>query len=49
MEVTADRLKEITNLTEHWLTHSKITKRELQQLLGKLQFVCKCIRQGRLI
>ena len=47
MEVTADRLKEITNLTEHWLTHSKITKRELQKLLGKLQFVCKCIRQGR--
>jgi hypothetical protein len=47
MEITPDRLVEITNLTKYWLGQTHITKRQLQQLLGKLQFVCKCVRQGR--
>ena len=30
-----------------WLTKCSFTKRELQQLLGKLSFVSTCVRQGR--
>ena len=47
MEVTQGRVTEIVELTNLWLHKKKSDKRELQQLLGKLQFICKCVRQGR--
>ena len=48
MEVTPGRLAEIASLLEHWKTRKKCKKRELQSLIGKLQFVAKCVPPGRL-
>jgi hypothetical protein len=48
MSVTPDRVKEILGLLDVWLHKSKGTKRELQALIGKLQFIAKCIRSGRI-
>lgn len=47
MEVSPDRVVETLALTADWLKRKHATKVEVQQLLGKLQFVCKCVRQGR--
>jgi hypothetical protein len=48
MSVTPSRLNEISNLIDSWLLKRKATKRDLQSLLGKLQFVAKCVRSGRI-
>lgn len=48
MEVTKERLLEITQLLDLWATKKSATKVQLQSLLGKLQFVAKCVRPGRL-
>ena len=49
MSVTPDRLLELqTDLLPKWLTKRSATKTELQSLIGKLAFVSKCIRPGRL-
>lgn len=47
MKVTPERVIEISLLTEQWLCKIECSKTELQQLLGKLQFVCRCVRPGR--
>jgi hypothetical protein len=48
MSVTQDRIQEIISLVDNWLFKRKATKRELQSLIGKLQFVAKCVRAGRI-
>ena len=49
MSVTPDRLLELqTDLLPKWLTKKSATKTELQSLIGKLAFVSKCVRPGRL-
>ena len=48
MRVTSERLKEISLLTQVWLSKISCSLTELQQLLGKLQFVCRCVRPGRI-
>jgi hypothetical protein len=48
MSVTPDRLNEILQLVDEWLNKSRATKRQLQSLIGKLQFVAKCVRAGRI-
>ena len=49
MSVTPDRLRELQEeLLPQWLRKHSATKRELQSLIGKLAFVCKCVRPGRL-
>ena len=48
MSVTPARLEEITSLLSIWLDKKKASKREIQQLLGKLSFVSKCVRQSRI-
>jgi hypothetical protein len=48
MRVTPERVQEILCLVESWLQKKKASKRELQSLIGKLQFVSKCIRPGRI-
>jgi hypothetical protein len=47
MSITAERLSEIVTLIDSWLVKRRATKRQLQSLVGKLQFVAKCIRAGR--
>jgi hypothetical protein len=48
MSVTPDRLIEIDSLIDKWLVKRRATKRQLQSLVGKLQFVAKCVRAGRI-
>jgi hypothetical protein len=48
MEVTEDRLQEIKLLVVCWLNKTNATLRELQSLIGKLNFVAACVRPGRI-
>jgi len=49
MSVTPARLQELQDvLLPPWLTKKSTTKTELQSLIGKLAFVCKCVRPGHL-
>lgn len=46
--VGPDRLSELMQLLEKWRFQTHATKKDMQRLIGKLQFVAKCIRPGRL-
>lgn len=48
LEVTPERLDEITQLLQAWLSRSSASKQDLQSLIGKLIFVAKCVQPGRL-
>ena len=49
LSVTPGRLLELlADLLPKWLTKKSATKTELQSLIGKLAFVSKCVRPGRL-
>jgi hypothetical protein len=47
MEVTEERLIEIRNLVEFWLKKDRSALKEVQSLIGKLNFVAACVRPGR--
>jgi hypothetical protein len=47
LEVTQERLKEILDLLSVWSCKVVATRREVQSLLGKLQFVASCVRPDR--
>jgi hypothetical protein len=48
LEVTPERVVEISLLTQAWLRKKKCTLKELQSLLGKLHFIAACVRPGRI-
>jgi hypothetical protein len=48
LEVTPDRVREISLLVEAWLRKKKSSLYELQSFLGKLHFVATCVHPGRL-
>jgi len=48
MSITKARLTEIHTLLDCWLGKKSATKRELQSLIGKLQFISKCILFSRI-
>lgn len=41
------RLQELQDILSSWLPKMHFSKRELQQLLGKLAFVTACVRPGQ--
>jgi len=47
MEITADRLQEILLLVDEWLVKEVASLKEVQQLLGKLNFVGACVKASR--
>ena len=47
IEVTQDRVKEMLNELNSWNTKTHATRKELESLIGKLQFASKCIRPDR--
>lgn len=47
LSVTRERLEEILDLLSHWLGKVTATRKEVQSLLGKLNFVASCVRPGR--
>lgn len=48
ISVTPDRLQELERELEEWSVTINVTRRQLESIIGKLQFVCNCIRAGRL-
>ena len=48
MEVTPERLKEIRSLIQSWLNKNDASLKEIQQLLGKLNFIGACVRSSRI-
>ena len=47
IEVTPDRIKEMLAELNGWTTKSTATRKEVESLIGKLQFASKCIKPGR--
>ena len=48
ISVTGDRMLEIKDLLSEWEKKTKSSKVELQSLIGKLQFISKCVQQSRI-
>jgi hypothetical protein len=48
MEVTPDRLIEIKELATAWLGKDLATVKEVQSIIGKLNFVAKCVKPARI-
>ena len=48
IEVTPERLKEINLLLKTWLEKHTASLKEIQSLLGKLNFIAACVRPGRI-
>ena len=47
LEVTPERVVEISLLVQSWLRKKKASLKGLQSLLGKLHFISACVRPGR--
>ena len=47
IEVSPERVADTLTLTDRWASQSRATKQQVQQMVGKLIFICKCVRQGR--
>ena len=48
IEVTTERLEEIKNILLGWLEKETATLKQLQSLVGKLNFIAACLRPGRI-
>ena len=47
MEVTPERVKDMLTELNSWTTKNSATRKELESLIGKLQFTSKCVKPGR--
>ena len=48
MEVPEDKLQDLNTELHTWLYKTKATRKEVESLIGKLQFASKCVRAGRI-
>ena len=48
MEISSDKIKEIQQEVGRWLTKTAAKQKMVESLIGKLQFVAKCVRSGRI-
>ena len=48
MEISKTKLEEIKQELQTWLLRTLATRREVESLVGKLQFVAKCVRAGHI-
>ncbi len=48
LTITKERLLELRILLSLWLDKQQATKKEVQMILGKLNFVASCVRQSRI-
>ena len=49
ISVTPEKMQEITSHLDKWQHKEYYTRNELEQLLGKLQFISNCVRPGRVL
>ena len=49
ISVTEDRMEDICEELHKWRDKVTCTRRELESLLGKLQFISNCVRLGRIL
>ena len=47
LEVTPDRILEIKTLLVEWLSKDLVSQKEVQSLVGKLNFIAACVKPGR--
>lgn len=47
MSIPADKMQDLRLEVSHWLNKSMVSRKQLERLLGKLQFAGTCIRPGR--
>ena len=47
IEVTQDRVQDMLTELNTWNTKTKASRKEVESLIGKLQFASKCIKPGR--
>ena len=47
LKITSDKLQELKQILREWMEARSVTLKQLQQLLGKLNFVCGTVRAGR--
>ena len=47
MSVPEEKLQEIKHTLQTWANKALASKREIQSILGKLQFAAKCVKPGR--
>ena len=48
MEISQEKLEEINKELATWLLKTTAHRREVESLVGKLQFMAKCVRAGRI-
>ena len=48
MEVPPQKLAEIKEELEKWKVKEKATRKDIESLIGKLQFAARCVRPGRI-
>ena len=48
MEISENKMREITEELGTWLTGTSARRKEVESLIGKLQFLAKCIKAGRI-
>ena len=49
MEISEDKMQEIKKELQGWLHKTTAHRKEVESLIGKLQFLAKCIKAGRII
>ena len=47
MEIPQEKIEEVLGIINTWLYCTAATRREMESLIGKLQFMGKCIKPGR--
>ena len=48
MEISEEKMKEIKQELGNWTLRTSARRREVESLIGKLQFMAKCIKAGRI-
>ena len=48
VSIDSNRLQELRDLLDSWLTAEQCTRKQLESLLGKLKFAAACVRPGRI-
>ena len=48
LQVTEERLVELDQLLADWINYDLVCKKQMQSLIGKLNFVATCVRSSRI-